>query len=64
MQHIIPEKERTQYLNVASSVIIAYNRRNDPTYGATYFHEKSIRPRWKNVIRTVRIGNHIFFKSK
>jgi spore germination cell wall hydrolase CwlJ-like protein len=40
---------------------IAKNPGSDPTYGAMYFHSKSVNPRWKLKL-TVRIGNHLFYR--
>lgn len=40
---------------------IASNPGADPTYGAHFFHNKSVNPRWK-LKRTVTIKNHIFYK--
>lgn len=35
----------------------------DPTRGATHYHEVSMRPAWTGaMIRTVRIGRHIFYR--
>jgi spore germination cell wall hydrolase CwlJ-like protein len=33
----------------------------DPTSGSIFFHEKSIRPRWRYK-KTTSIGSHIFYK--
>ena len=37
------------------------NQTQDPTNGAIFFHEKTVRPRWKYK-RIAVIGNHIFYK--
>ena len=29
-----------------------------------YFHSSKINPRWKNVKRDIRIGNHVFYVEK
>lgn len=35
----------------------------DPTGGAVYFHNRSVRPKWSKVKeRTVQIGRHIFYR--
>lgn len=37
----------------------------DPTYGATHFHHKRIKPEWrKQMIKTLAVGHHIFYKYK
>lgn len=36
----------------------------DITHGATYFHERSLNPRWaKTMTATLTVGNHVFYKS-
>lgn len=36
----------------------------DPTYGATYYHAKSVKPYWiKKVSLTTTIGNHKFYSQ-
>lgn len=32
-----------------------------PNFNALYFHNVSIRPKWKTKVRPLRIGNHVFF---
>jgi N-acetylmuramoyl-L-alanine amidase len=32
-----------------------------PNFNALYFHNVSIRPKWKTQVRPLRIGNHVFF---
>ena len=32
-----------------------------PNFNALYFHNVSIRPKWKTQVRPQRIGNHVFF---
>lgn len=37
----------------------------DPTHGSIYFHTKKVKPYWrKYFIRTVTIGDHVFYKKK
>jgi spore germination cell wall hydrolase CwlJ-like protein len=36
-------------------------RPRDPTSGALFFHNTSIRPPWRRE-RTTRIGNHVFYR--
>ncbi len=39
------------------------SRSRDITRGALYFHSTSVRPSWhKKLKRTVKIGNHIFYR--
>lgn len=41
-----------------------HNRIEDFTHGATFYHATYVQPRWKNVKKTVRIDDHIFYKAK
>ena len=52
-------------LMIAFSVTINYDSSKDPTKGATMFHAKYIQPKWnwRKLLRTTRIGNHIFYKE-
>lgn len=35
----------------------------DPTYGATHFHTKYVKPKWSYRLKRVRtINNHVFYK--
>lgn len=40
---------------------IARNLGSDPTFGAQYFHNNRVNPRWNRRV-TIRIGNHIFYR--
>ena len=42
----------------------ALNRQlKDPTDGALYFHNRKVTPNWSNeYIRTVKVGEHVFYK--
>lgn len=33
----------------------------DPTRGATYFHATHVKPNWRHLKRSARIGGHIFY---
>lgn len=36
---------------------------NDPTGGAMYFHREDVAPNWSKIyVRTVQVGEHIFYK--
>ena len=44
---------------------LAWESPGDVTYGATHFHAAHIRPYWAaSMKRTVRIGNHIFYRKR
>lgn len=49
---------------IAAWIYFYYNRIEDITHGATFYHATYVQPRWKNVEQTVRIGDHIFYKTK
>ena len=46
-------------LSLADELLTA--RAQDPTHGALFFHNTSIRPPWRRE-RTTRIGNHVFYR--
>ena len=42
---------------------VFYNKKVDPTYGATMFHASYVKPDWqKHFEKTVRIDDHVFYK--
>jgi N-acetylmuramoyl-L-alanine amidase len=42
---------------------ILNNEVKDPTNGAVYFHNHTVRPKWSKIkTKTTRIGNHTFYK--
>lgn len=43
---------------------IYMNEVQDFTKGATFFHTTYVRPGWKNVVKTVQIGQHLFYRRK
>jgi spore germination cell wall hydrolase CwlJ-like protein len=48
--------------DLAIFVLVNYHIVEDPTKGATYFHAVYVNPMW-GLPRTIKIGNHIFYKS-
>ena len=46
-------------LSIADELLMA--RPSDPTHGALFFHNTSIRSPWRRE-RTARIGNHVFYR--
>jgi spore germination cell wall hydrolase CwlJ-like protein len=46
-------------LSIADELLTA--RPSDPTHGALFFHNTSIRSPWRRE-RTARIGNHVFYR--
>lgn len=56
--------ERQQYNQIRKVALNAYlnwEEMKDPTKGALFYHNTSVKPNWK-LSRTVQIGNHIFYK--
>ena len=51
-------------LNMASFVYINYDKIDDPTSGALYYHADYVNPRWKNLNHITTIGRHIFYVPK
>jgi len=49
---------------VALYAYMNYEKIEDITKGALFFHTKEVKPGWKNVRVTTVIGNHIFYKRK
>lgn len=60
----IPTNKYNQLKTLALSVLTSYSHITDPTAGSTYYHNRTVWPKWRNVIRTLSIGNHIFFRQK
>jgi len=49
---------------LAARILTGEERLSDATEGATSFHAVSVQPDWANDLeRTVKIGNHIFYKG-
>jgi spore germination cell wall hydrolase CwlJ-like protein len=57
-------QEKKQYAHAKEIARKVLNRQlKDRTGGALYFHRKDLKPAWSKVyIRTVRIGDHVFYK--
>lgn len=52
-----------EILQVATELYQAYETTYDLTGGALFFHSISVNPGWSNVIKTKRIGRHVFYRS-
>ncbi len=49
---------------LAQEVLADVDRLNDPTNGATYFHNEDVKPAWsKRFKRTLKVGKHIFYRT-
>lgn len=56
------EKHRLNEIRkVAMTAYLNYDEIDDPTHGALFYHAVYVNPNWK-LKRTVRIGNHIFYR--
>ncbi|NBQ17287.1 cell wall hydrolase [bacterium] len=61
MQHKLPTTDEIKPLIPIAEMILK-KKIQDPTKGAMYFHEKSIKPSWaRNKPVKIAIGNHIFY---
>lgn len=59
------DEEYFKILELASYVYAKRDTLDDPTNGALFYHADYVKPDWKNLKRTARIGKHIFYnKSK
>jgi spore germination cell wall hydrolase CwlJ-like protein len=61
---IVDKTSYNRIYSLATSVYMHYNRVNDITGGALYFHNTSVSPDWKNLVRTIQIEDHIFYKLR
>ena len=50
--------------NLAIYVYANYERINDPTNGALFYHADYVHPGWRNMEKTAVIGRHIFYNRK
>lgn len=56
------EKQRyNEVRKVALNAYLNWEDMKDPTKGAEFYHNTSVKPGWK-LRKTVQIGNHIFYK--
>ena len=50
-------------LEVATLIYMNHDRLKDVTGGATFYHADYVNPKWKGVVKTKKIGQHIFYKE-
>ena len=56
-------REASKNILLLQKMPVVY-RAVDPTRGALYYHKKTVSPYWsRHFIKTVRIGDHIFYKE-
>jgi hypothetical protein len=53
-----------QIVLLAATLLHRKDLFDDITDGATYFHAAYVKPGWTNLKRTVRLGEHVFYKPK
>ena len=47
------------------ALLVYYRRIEDNTHGATFFHERTVKPSWsKDLTLVARIGKHIFYSER
>lgn len=60
----LPANTRNYFLTLANTLISSYSITRDPTRGAIAFHNTSVRPAWRGLVRTITLGNHIFYRRR
>lgn len=58
------EEHYLKMREVATVVYVNYDNMKDNTNGSLYYHATYVSPNWKNLEKTVKIGQHIFYKPK
>jgi spore germination cell wall hydrolase CwlJ-like protein len=61
----LTENQKEVYNNIYNLALYLYvnsNRIVDNTGGALYYHADYVKPNWRHLNRTVKIGRHIFYK--
>jgi spore germination cell wall hydrolase CwlJ-like protein len=51
-------------LQLSTNVFLNFERMDDVTNGATYYHADYVNPKWTRLQKETQIGRHIFYKSK
>lgn len=57
-------KKYNEIINLAINFYINYERLEDPTQGALFYHADYVSPNWKNLQKVTQIGRHIFYERK
>lgn len=50
--------------NLATWIFLYHHKIEDVTNGATFYHATYVKPNWRNVEKTVRIEDHIFYRGQ
>lgn len=53
-----------QILELSTNVFINYDKMEDVTEGATYYHADYINPKWRHLDKIKQIGRHVFYRHK
>ena len=56
--------EYNEIMNLAEHFYHNHHEIKDVTNGSLFFHATYVKPKWKNVKKSIKIGGHIFYKSK
>ena len=51
-------------LELSTHIFLNFERMDDVTNGATYYHADYVNPKWTRLQKEKQIGRHIFYKSK
>jgi len=57
-------KKYNEIVNLAINFYVNYERLEDPTQGALFYHADYVRPNWRNLQKVTQIGRHIFYERK
>ena len=50
--------------SLATNIVVNFEKVDDVTAGATYYHADYVKPNWRHLDRVSQIGRHIFYKRK
>jgi hypothetical protein len=53
-----------EIVKVAINFYVNYEKLEDPTRGALFYHADYVSPNWKNLQKVTQIGRHIFYERK
>lgn len=56
--------EYNRILQLAVDMVLNFDREQDVTDGATYYHADYVNPHWNKLEKVKQIGRHIFYRSK
>lgn len=62
--NVLTENNEELYNHIKDIAVYVYTRYGsipDPTHGAIFYHADYVKPGWKNVKFTIKIGKHIFY---